>query len=538
MSNLMKSLQVLKIAIYIRVSTSMQVKENLSLEDQLNTLTNWANENGHEIIKVYEDAGSSAFKGTRKQFEQLLSDIRDGVIDIDCVAVYDSARFCRKESKRYDAEELFEKHGVKLFSLLDCIPEDADDAFLFKGFNGLFSESFSRKNSKKSAFKLNEAAKQGFFTGGIPPYGFKSVPVPNLNGNKERKILAINPENSQTVELIYSLAISGESGCSFGVKRIATYLNDNNILKNNHKWSPNEVHRVLTNPVYYGEREYGHTRVRGDLHDEIIIVPNPAIISKNDFLIVKDIMHERAPNKANTENKGVQSLSLLTGIVKCGHCGCNLVINTGKSGQYSYYKCRDKIKCSVKVCNCPNFRKEQLEKAIINSLQGEIFNSSYVANIYDDLKEKLTQKRKDHSLEKATLQRKWNVVEQQVSKLVSDIADDKLIMSSMIHRHLKVYEEKLASIEKSIEIIDKKTRFPLMHFGKQHIDKFSLACEKVLLGGNTEATKALLLATVKEIKVYEDRIDFKGGNLQLLANVESNKAGNPDGVPSLISMWR
>ena len=47
-----------------------------------------------------------------------------------------------------------------------------------------------------------------------------------------------------------------------------------------------------------------------------------------------------------------------------------------------------------------------------------------------------------------------------------------------------------------------------------------------------------MLATVKEIEVYENKIDLKGVNLQILVNIESNKAGNPDGVPSLISMWR
>lgn len=142
------------------------------------------------------------------------------------------------------------------------------------------------------------------------------------------------------------------------------------------------------------------------------------------------------------------------------------------------------------------------------------------------------------SLEKATLQRKWNVTEQQVSKLIGEIADNKLTMSAMIQRHLKTYEDNLATIERSIDVLDKKTRIPLMHFGKHHIEQFLFACEKVLLGGNVEATKALLLATVKEIKVYEDKVDFIGGNLQILANIESNKAGNPEGVPSLISIWR
>ena len=538
MSNLITALHILRIAIYIRVSTNMQVKENLSLEDQLRTLTKWAEENGHVVVKVYEDAGSSAFKGVRKQFTKMLNDIESGDIDIDCVAVYDSSRFSRNEANRHNAEKLFTKRGVKLFSYLDCIPDDEDDAFLFKGFNGLFNESFSRKNSKKSAFKLNDAAKQGFFTGGIPPFGYQSVPVPNLDGGKQRKTLAINPDNAETVQLIYSLAISGTSGCSFGVKKIASYLNENNILKNGHKWSPNEVHRVLTNPAYYGEREYGHTRTRKDLHNEIIIIPTPEIVSKKDFKFVKSIMEKRAPMKANKEDKGVQSPSLLTGVLKCGYCGCNLVINTGKSGQYSYYKCRDKIKRSIKVCNCPNFRKELIEKAIVNSLRGTIFNSSYIGSIYDDLKNELTQKRKEQSLEKATLQRKWNVVDQQVSKLMADIADNKLTMSSMIHRHLKVYEDKLSYLEHEIESLDKKTRLPLMHFGQNHIDSFVLACEKVFLGGNVEATKALLLAMVKNIKVYEDKLDFTGGNLQLLANVENNKAGNPNGVPSLISIWR
>jgi DNA invertase Pin-like site-specific DNA recombinase len=532
------SVKTMKIAIYIRVSTNMQVKENLSLEDQLNTLTKWAKDNNHLVVNVYEDAGSSAYKGVRKQFSQMLHDIENEVIDVDCVAVYDSSRFSRKEVDRLNAEEILHKHNVKFFSFIDCIPDDEDDAFLFKGFNGLFNESFSRKNSKKSAFKLNDAAKQGYFTGGKPPFGYRSVPVPNLNGGKQRKTLEIHPDNASTVELIYSLAISGTSGCSLGVKKIASYLNEQNIFKNNHRWTPNDVHNVLTNPTYFGEREYGLKRIRKDLHNEIIIVPTPEIISKQDFMLVKELMSKRAPKKENKESKGIQSPSLLTGLLKCATCGCNLVINTGKGGQYSYYKCRNKIKHTTKSCNTPNFRKEQLEKSVIKSLRGTIFDASYISSIYDDLKDTLTQRKKEQSLEKATLQRKWNVAEQQVSKLIGEIADNKLTMSAMIQRHLKIYEDNLATIERSIEMLDKKTRLPLMHFGKHHIEQFLFACEKVLLGGNVEATKALLLATVKEIKVYEDKIDFIGGNLQILANVESNKAGNPNGVPSLISIWR
>ena len=222
----------LRVAIYTRVSTNTQAKENLSLEDQKRTLINWAKENGHEIVHVFEDAGASAFKGVRPEYKEMMSGIESGSIDVDCIAVYDASRFSRNEAMRYDAEAILEKNGVKLFSFMDCIPEDSDDAFLYKGFNGLFSESFSRKNSKKSAHKLNEAAKQGYFTGGKPPFGYTSVPVPSPSGGKQRKQLEVHVENGEIVNTIFSLALSGSNGISYGVKKIATYLNEKNITKN------------------------------------------------------------------------------------------------------------------------------------------------------------------------------------------------------------------------------------------------------------------------------------------------------------------
>jgi hypothetical protein len=86
--------------------------------------------------------------------------------------------------------------------------------------------------------------------------------------------------------------------------------------------------------------------------------------------------------------------------------------------------------------------------------------------------------------------------------------------------------------------LDKKSSLPLMRFGKNHIENFVDSCVSVLLGGNTEATKALILATVKDINVYEDKVDIRGGHLPLLANVANNKNGHSKGVPILVSMWR
>lgn len=423
---------------------------------------------------------------------------------------------------------------------MESIPEDADDAFVMKAINGIFAENFSRRNSKKSAIKLNKVAEQGYATGGIPPFGYQTVDAPEFENGKKRKVYALHPENSEIVKKIFSLALEGEYGCSYGVKRIATYLNKKNILKNGSKWTPNSIHTILVNTTYYGERPYGQKRIRKDLNASVVIIPVPPIIEKNVFIAVNKLLKSRAPAKSNTStsNKAVESNKLLTSMLICGHCECNMVINKGNSGRYDYYKCRNKIKHYIDICDTPNLPKEKIEQAVLESLRGKVFTVDFIESIYNELKDLISSKKNQNALEKAGLKRKWNRVDSQVASIVGDIANQKIKMSPMIQRHLKVYEEKLNSIEAEMDSLDEKTSLPVMKFGKKQIKGFVQACEKVLLGGNEEAIKALLLSLIKDIKVYENKVELRGGYLPLLASVANNKAGHPNGVPSLISKWR
>ena len=47
---------------YVRVSTAGQVKEGFSLEQQKEEIVNFCEENGYDLIKMYEDAGISGAK--------------------------------------------------------------------------------------------------------------------------------------------------------------------------------------------------------------------------------------------------------------------------------------------------------------------------------------------------------------------------------------------------------------------------------------------------------------------------------------------
>ena len=47
---------------YVRVSTTGQVKEGFSLGQQKEEIARFCDENGYELVKVYEDAGISGAK--------------------------------------------------------------------------------------------------------------------------------------------------------------------------------------------------------------------------------------------------------------------------------------------------------------------------------------------------------------------------------------------------------------------------------------------------------------------------------------------
>ncbi|MBU3912433.1 MAG: recombinase family protein [Candidatus Omnitrophica bacterium] len=67
---------MIKVAIYIRVSTEDQAKEGYSLEVQREYLESFAQREVFEVFKVYCDDGISAYSTRRPALQQLLADAK------------------------------------------------------------------------------------------------------------------------------------------------------------------------------------------------------------------------------------------------------------------------------------------------------------------------------------------------------------------------------------------------------------------------------------------------------------------------------
>ncbi|AXQ15851.1 recombinase family protein [Shewanella algae] len=527
----------LMIAAYVRVSTITQAKENFSLEDQEACINNWARENNATIVKTFRDRGKSAYRGSRPAFEAMLQEIATGSLRVDCVVVYNQARFSRNENSRRVAMEILQKAGVRFKSILEPTPDDSDLECLVQGLTGTMAEFQSRGQSKMSALKLNNAAERGFHTGGALPYGFKSVYMKDLSQNKKRKILAIDEQEAEIVRLIYKLASEGTGGIRFGVKKITSYLNENLISKRERMWAVNDVHRILKDTIYYGERHFGKNRKRSDICSGIIKQTVPAIVEKELFDNVQLYLSHYAPVKNN--HQAVTSESLLTGLIKCGCCGSNMVINTGKSGRYKYYKCRMRIKCSTNICTMRQIPKDTIEKVVISEIRQSIITEDFLLKIFNEIKLSIKNKYALLDRQLFELNSKKAHIEKRYARLISLIADGELSPNEFITAQIEECEKERNIFANKIREIKETIRLPIRRFGQKQTKQFIRAVQQVLLNNDTPSCKCILNALVSTITVRSDAISVRGSKFLMMVAASQYDGGHSEyRVPAHISIWR
>jgi len=78
-----------------------------------------------------------------------------------------------------------------------------------EGFFECIDQYESEVNGLRTAAAMREAVKQGFYPGGLTPYGFCKVPVEVRAGKKTRYKLEVQPDEAEILRTMYRLYITG-----------------------------------------------------------------------------------------------------------------------------------------------------------------------------------------------------------------------------------------------------------------------------------------------------------------------------------------
>ena len=148
----------MKVAIYLRVSTTDQTTLNQELE-----LKSYCEKESYEIYKIYKDEGISGIKETRPQLDLMLQDMRNK--SFDAIIVWKFDRLGRSTSHLLQVLEELKNKNVRLIATSQNIDTDTPmGKFFFTILSG-FAEMEREIIKERIKLGLERRKKEGKLLG-------------------------------------------------------------------------------------------------------------------------------------------------------------------------------------------------------------------------------------------------------------------------------------------------------------------------------------------------------------------------------------
>jgi DNA invertase Pin-like site-specific DNA recombinase len=459
--------------IYTRVSTDQQMNGGTSLDSQLQFGQQKAKSLAMDFEHHDERSASSSkdHLDNRPVIRELLARISEG--EIKHIYIYSLDRLSRNTTTSTFIRETLRKNGCTLYTNTnETNLESHEQNLLF----GIISEISQYENMlRKERLNLGKRvkARQGYWMGGPPPFGYKKSKI-----NK----LILDKEQSEWVERIFRWYSQGLSP-----KRIKHKL-DGNVLTNRGKpiWSYGSVEAILKNSHPNGSYVYYEKEIEC-----------PRIVDQE---IWDKVQIRRSKKKSIYGNNRKNHDYPLRELMTCGHCDDVL---WGSSKIYSEdktllsYRCSSQNKNWKKSSrdgdwsrdnNCQNNVSMDCERTI-EGIWVTLVNILRLSNQEREISKKtlLKQKNKSHKSK-----------ETEIKNLTSKIDKTKETISLIEERIVEKEVQKISSREKAKAI-------------QSFIDKLELELHKLSLELINYENELLILEDgslwIDWVNDYQDNID-------------------------------
>ncbi len=308
-------------AMYVRMSTEHQ---QYSTENQGDTIRQWAQRNGYEIIEVFADEGKSGLDiAGRAELQRLLQTVTSGKAQFKAILAYDVSRWGRfqdaDESAHY--EYLCKRAGIDIHYCAEQFKNDGSiGSSIIKTVKRTMAAEYSRELSVKVFAGQCRLIGLGFRQGGHAGFGLRRMLLDHQGKEKgtlehgeqksiqtDRIVLTPGPdEEVETVRWMYRAFVDegkmeGEIAAALTARGIRTDLG--------RLWSVGTVRQVLSNEKYIGNNIFNRTsgklkHKRTDNPPDLWIRSDGAfdgIVDTGIFYKAQGILLERSRRYTNEE---------------------------------------------------------------------------------------------------------------------------------------------------------------------------------------------------------------------------------------------
>ncbi|MDH6373584.1 site-specific DNA recombinase [Paenibacillus sp. PastF-3] len=413
------------VAIYIRVSTDEQAEQGYSIDFQKEKLIHYCKSQGWDDYKLYIDDGYTGTNMDRPALKRMLRNIEDK--KVTAVLVYKLDRLSRKQRDILELiEDKFESFGASFTSSVEKIDTSTAFGKAMLGVLAVFAQLDRDMIIERTTAGRRQRVSTGKWYGGRVPFGY--------NWNKELQLLEVIPEEARVIQEIYNLYLNGHSRLSiaeWAAPRAPSRTIDHAVVR-----------EILCRQIYTGNIGYV-----GNIYD-----------GTHDAIITQDIW-DAVQIEIEKRKEGMTPIGeyLLTGLLKCGVCGVNIVHVRRKSKHadkeyiYELYACKDqhvrpKERTKKEGCKMGYIRRDVVEKSVIDQIKAIAINPN-----------RLLEKSKKKKSEIISFNEQYSLLTEQLKKVntnlenLYDAIQNGDIKASAVSNRIKSLEEQRDILEEDID---------------------------------------------------------------------------------------
>lgn len=344
---LQRIINLLRVALYIRVSTEEQVLHGYSLQTQEEVLIQYARDHGYKIVKIYRDEGHSARKSALKRpvMQELLADVEAGKIDQIIFIKLD--RWFRNVREYHKIQEILERHNVTWQATMENYSTATADGRLKVNIMLSVAENESDRTSERIKFVLDgkRRRKEWCFTGGPAqwPYGYKPQMIDGV------KRCVKDPATEPIVQDFWDYVVKYSSVRKAGMYCCEKY----GITRNYRTWTITARNELYTG-TFKGVEGYCEPYVSRSDWERII-----------------------AGHEIIKKTQRPERVYLFTGLIRCPCCGNTLKATfktypNDRSKEFNGYRCNN---AKLRTCSFRHQLSERkIEKYLLENIADELNN--------------------------------------------------------------------------------------------------------------------------------------------------------------------
>ena len=303
----------------------------------------------------FDDYGYSGGDLNRPAYRRLISQCEQGLIDK--IIVFRIDRMTRSTKDFCEFDEKMKKLGIGFTSVSEPFVDTSSPmGELVVNLIVSFGQWERKTIQERIQRHFRTALDQGYFVGGIPPYGYK---VENQN-------LVPDPDTAKNVPRIFKLFLQHRSA-----KKVAAQLQSEGIERfPGRPWTVQSIHNCLRNVRYVGD---------ANSHGKIVKGRQQPLITRDLWDKVNGMLKVSANQPA--KRSACPETAIFQGLVFCGHCKRPMSYRWSKKNtlgvrKYSYFVCQQDMRKGVSTCPIRHVSVTTVQDAVEQELEAVMLAST------------------------------------------------------------------------------------------------------------------------------------------------------------------